>query len=167
MAVFLVMAAPDSDSWSTEIDAAPERVWDLISDPTRTPEWSPVCHRVEWVGDVRSPNVGARFRGDNKLNGARWSRECRITEAEEPRSFAWSTFVNGRESTRWRYDLTPSGEAATHLTESYEVRYVPRWLCLLWMVPGARAKSDRDRDWNVRTSLERLKALAETSTPRV
>ena len=158
------MAGTDSDSWSIEIDAPCARVWALISDPTRTPEWSPVCHAVEWVGDVRAPQPGARFRGDNKLNGARWSRECRITEAEPERAFAWSTFVNGQESTLWRYELAPTTDG-TLLTESYEVRYVPRWLRLLWMLPGARAKSDRDRDWNVRTSLERLKAIAEAATP--
>lgn len=156
------MAGLDSDLWSIDIGAPPERVWDLVSDPTRTPEWSPVCHTVEWIGDVRGPNVGARFRGHNKLNAARWARECRITEAEPERTFAWSTFVNGHESTRWRYDLEPT-EDGTRLTESYKALYVPRWLRLLLLIPGASAKSDRDRDWNIRTSLDRLKAIAEAS----
>ena len=138
-------------------------MWDLISDPTRTPEWSPVCHSVEWVGDVRGPNVGARFRGRNKLNGFKWARECRVTEAEPLRTFAWSTFVDGRESTLWRYEIAPSADGNSRLTERYEVRYVPRWIRLLWLLPGALAKSDRDRDWNVRTSLDRLKAIAESS----
>ena len=154
------MAGLDSDSWSIEIDALPEQVWELISDPTRTPEWSPVCHTVEWVGDVRGPNVGARFRGHNKLNAARWSRVCTVTEAERPRTFAWSTFVNGHESTRWRYELEPT-DGGTRLTQAYEALYVPNWLRVLLLVPGARAKSDRDRDWNIRTSLDRLKAIAE------
>ena len=155
------MTASSRDSWSVEIAAQPHRVWELISDPTRTPEWSPVCHTVEWIGDVRGPNVGARFRGANTLNGFKWSRECRVTEAEPPRSFAWSTFVKGKESTLWRYELAPTAEGNVLLTESYEVRYVPLWIRLLWAMPGARAKSDRDRDWNVRTSLDRLRDLAE------
>ena len=155
-------------TWSIDIDAPVDKVWSLVSDPTRTPEWSPVCHSVEWTGDVRSPTVGARFRGRNKLNGARWSRDCVVTAVEAGRAFAWSTYVGDKESTRWRYDLESidaGADDATHpgtrLTESYEVRYVPRWIRLLWKLPGATAKSDRDRDWNVRTSLERIKAIAE------
>ena len=34
---------------SLEIDAAPADVWRIVADVTRIPEWSPVCHRVEWV----------------------------------------------------------------------------------------------------------------------
>ena len=150
-------------TWSIDIDAPPSVVWELVSDPTLTPEWSPVCHTVEWVGDVRGPNVGARFRGHNKLNAARWKRECSVTEAEHARAFAWSTFVNGHESTSWRYDLEPIA-GGTRLTESYEIRYIPRWLRVALLVPGARAKSARDREWNVRTSLERLKEIAEAAT---
>lgn len=158
------MPATNSDSWSIDIAAPPDRVWEIISDPTRTPEWSPVCHTVEWIGDVRGPNVGARFKGYNRLNGARWARECRITEAQPSKTFAWSTFVNGQESTLWRYDLEPTDAGNTRLTESYEVRYAPRWVRLLEILPGAKAKSDRDRAWNVRTSLERLKSVAEAPT---
>lgn len=82
------------------------------------------------------------------------------------RAFAWSTYVGDKESTRWRYNLEPIDAEAgdgtgTRLTERYEVRYVPRWIRLLWKLPGATAKSDRDSDWNVRTSLERIKAIAE------
>jgi uncharacterized protein YndB with AHSA1/START domain len=154
--------APVSDGeWSVDIDATPERVWSVVSDPTRTPEWSPVCHTVDWIGELHAPEVGAKFRGQNKLNGARWSRECRVTALDSNRSFAWSTYVKGNESTRWRYDLEPMGANNTRLTESYEIVSAPRWVRAMWLIPGGRAKSQRDTERNVGTSLQRIKEIAE------
>lgn len=144
---------------SVEIAAPPGAVWALVSDVTRTPEWSPVCHRCEWL-DGDAPVVGARFRGHNRLNGARWSRDCVVTEAEPERTFAFSTLFKGDESTRWRYTLELNGEG-TRLTEAYEVVLIPPWLRALRRLPGVAAKSDRDTRWNLGTSLDRIKAIAE------
>ncbi|MBA3652928.1 MAG: SRPBCC family protein [Actinobacteria bacterium] len=137
-----------------QIAATPEKVWAIVSDPTRTPEWSPVCRRAEWI------EPGARFRGHNRLNGARWSRECVITTSDPSRTFAFSTLFKGAESTRWRYQLDGAGGTTT-LTEAYEIVAMPRWVRALRAVPGFGAKSDRDTQWNISTSLERIKALAE------
>lgn len=145
---------------SIEVDASPEACWAVVSDVTRTPEWSPVCHRVEWVGDRAEPVVGARFRGHNRLNGARWARECVVTVAEPGREFAFSTEFKGEESTRWRYRFEPVG-SKTRITEAYESVMVPRWVRALRMLPGAMAKTERDTRNNISTSLERLKAIVE------
>ena len=150
---------PTAES-SIDIAATPQEVWAIVSDVTRTPEWSPVCTRCEWLDGARAPVVGARFRGHNRLNGARWSRECVVTEAEPGVVFAFSTLFKGEESTRWRYRLEPTG-SGTRLTEAYEVVVVPRWVRTLRRLPGAAAKSDRDTRRNISTSLERLKAIAE------
>jgi hypothetical protein len=49
---------------SIHVDADPRTVWDVVSDVTRTGEWSPVCARCEWdEGD--GPWVGAHFTGHN------------------------------------------------------------------------------------------------------
>ena len=146
---------PDG-SWTVDIDAPPDAVWRVVSDPSRTPEWSPVCHTIE-VLDAE------RFVGHNRLNGVRWSRECRITERTAPAAFAWSTYFKGRESTRWRYELEPLGDdrARTRLTETYEIVSVPTWIRTLWLLPGARQKSRRDVEANLGASLERLKQAAE------
>ena len=146
---------------SIEVDASPVEVWGVVSDVTRIPEWSPVCHRVEWVGDVEAPEVGARFVGSNKLNGARWSRECVVTAAEPNRTFAFSTLFRGAESTRWIYRIEPV-EERTQITEAYEVVSLPTWVRIFRAIPGAAAKSDRDTRWNLSTSLERLKAIVES-----
>lgn len=150
---------PTAES-SIVIDAAPELVWALVSDVTRTPEWSPVCRRCEWLDGHEQPAVGARFRGQNRLNGARWSRECVVTECEPGRVFGFSTLFKGQESTRWRYGVEPL-DGRTKLTQSYQVVLVPPWLRVLRRLPGVVAKSDRDTAWNVSTSLERIKAISE------
>jgi hypothetical protein len=148
-----------------EVDAPAGDVWAVVSDVTRTPEWSPVCHRCEWLGDQRAPVVGARFRGYNRLNGVRWSRECVITAAEHGRVLAFSTLFKGQESTRWRYTLDPAG-ATTTVTEAYQIVMIPPWLRVLRRLPGMKAKSERDTRWNIESSLGRLKAIVEgTDSP--
>ena len=144
------------------VQAPAALLWDTVADVTRIPEWSPVCHRVEWLDGPREPVVGARFRGHNKLNGARWARDCAITEAEPARVLAFSTFYKGQESTRWRYRFEAAGSATT-VHEAYQIVLIPPWLQLLRRLPGMVAKSERDTAWNVTTSLERLKALAEAA----
>ena len=150
---------PTAES-SILIDATAAELWDTVADVTRIPEWSPVCHRVEWIDGAHEAVVGARFRGHNRLNGARWSRDCVITQAEPGSVLAFSTLFKGQESTRWRYQLEPA-RSSTTVREAYQVVLIPPWLRLLRRVPGVVAKSERDTAWNVSTSLERLKAVAE------
>ncbi len=147
-------------SATVEVDAPPDAVWSLVADVTRTPEWSPVCHRCEWIDGSDGPTVGARFRGHNSLNGARWSRACTVTAAEPGLVFAFSTEFKGNESTRWRYEVEPSG-SGSRVTEAYEVVSYPLWVRLFRSLPGAAAKSERDTRHNISTSLERIKAIAE------
>jgi uncharacterized protein YndB with AHSA1/START domain len=146
---------------STEVAAPPHEVWGMVADVTRMGEWSPVCHTVEWIGEPAEAVVGARFRGHNRLNGLRWSRECVVTEAEPGRVFAFSTLYKGDESTRWRYLLEPTGGGATLVTEAYEVVSMPAWLRALRAVPGVKAKTERDTRWNIGESLARLKRAAD------
>jgi uncharacterized protein YndB with AHSA1/START domain len=143
-----------------DIDAPPAEVWRVVSDVTRTPEWSPVCHRCEWLGGATGPAVGVRFRGHNRLNGARWSRECEITAADPGAVFAFSTLFRGEESTRWRYRLGPAG-SGTKVSEAYEVVRIPRWVRAMRLLPGAMAKTERDTQTNIETSLSRLKQILE------
>jgi uncharacterized protein YndB with AHSA1/START domain len=118
-------------SASRYIDAPPDRVWQVISDVTRTGEWSPVCHRCEWVGESADHQVGARFRGYNREGPIRWSRECVVTAAEPGRAFGFTTLVDGRESTHWLYELTEEGPG-TLVRESYEPVYAPRYVSPSW-----------------------------------
>lgn len=144
---------------SVDIDAPPEAVWSVVSDVTRIPEWSPVCHRCEWVEE------GRRFRGHNKLNGVRWSRECVVTSSQRGEEFGFSTLFKGDESTRWRYRLEPLDGGRTRLHEGYEVVLIPPWLRVLRRLPGVVAKSERDTRWNIQTSLDRVRDVVMRASP--
>lgn len=146
---------------TVEVAAPPEVVWGLVSDPTRTPEWSPVVRRSGWLAAGGSPVVGARFVGHNRFNGFRWTRECVVTEAEPGRVFGFSTLGRGgEEQTRWRYRMEPS-RSGTRLSLAYEVVSTPRWVRIARAMPGGRSTNDRQARQNVEESLRRLDAILE------
>ena len=74
---------------STRIEASPDRVWELVGDPTRMGEWSPECRRVEWVGSATAPAVRARFRGHNRRGWRSWTTTGTIVGYEPGREIAW------------------------------------------------------------------------------
>lgn len=145
---------------SLTVSAPPDEVWGLVSDVARTPEWSPVVRRIEWLGDATDPSVGARFKGHNLFNGFRWSRVCVVTECEPARRFAFSTLGRGGEQTRWRYRLERSN-GGTEVALAYEVVSTPRWVRLARRMPGGKATNDRQARWNLEESLRRLRTLVE------
>ncbi len=149
-----------SDEATADVAASPERVWSLVSDITRTGEWSPVCRRCEWLGDATSPEVGARFVGHNRQAGARWSRECVITASDPGKEFAFHTLFRGEEGTRWRYRFESTTDG-TRVVESYEMVAVPRWVATLQRLPGMSNRSRRETHRGLVRTLEGLKAAAE------
>jgi hypothetical protein len=148
------------DESTVDVAAPPDVVWAVVGDPSRTPEWSPVCKRVEWIAPSSAPAVGARFRGHNQLRGIRWSRACQIDEWKPGSTIAFHTEFKGRESTRWRYRLEPIA-GGTRVTETYRAVFLPTWVWLMRKLPGAAAASARDTKRNLSTSLANLKQRAE------
>lgn len=104
-----------SHSESIRIEATPQAVYDLVSDITRTGEWSPICVGCTW-DDGDGPHVGGRFTGHNRKPDREWSTTCEVVAAEPGREFAW--VVNGL--VRWGYELEPDGPG-TRLTETWHL----------------------------------------------
>ncbi len=102
---------------SIEIDRSPAEVYALVSDVTRTGEWSPVCVACAW-DDGDGPEVGAHFTGTNEVPGRTWQTRSEVVAADPGREFAWE--VNGG-LVRWGYLLDPV-EGGTRLTETWEFR---------------------------------------------
>lgn len=100
---------------SITVRASPETVYDLVSDVTRTGEWSPVCTSCWWT-DGEPGAVGAQFTGRNESGGRTWETLSHVVAAEPGREFAW---VVGEGYVRWGYTLKPVHEG-TELTESWE-----------------------------------------------
>ncbi|WP_432484460.1 SRPBCC family protein [Kineococcus esterisolvens] len=107
--------AGSSFSGSTVIRSSPGALYDLVSDVTRTGQWSPVCTGC-WWDEGQSARVGAWFTGRNEVIGRVWETRSRVVAAERGREFA---FVVGGDRVRWGFTSTPV-DGGTRTTESWE-----------------------------------------------
>ncbi len=148
---------PRSAEVAVVVDAAPEQVYDVLTDVTRIAEWSHECRQAQWLGETTKPVVGGQFRGTNTVNRFTWSRTCTITALEPGRLFAYRT--NGgvpADSTAWSFQLEPV-EGGTRVTQRYEVLEFARWAELLTV---ALVPPHRDRSDALRADLVRLGHVA-------
>lgn len=158
------MQTLDHDHVSVHIDAAPEVVYALVTDVTRTPEFSPEVLRCTWLDGATRPAVGARFEAVNKAGrGPAWKNRPVVIAAEPAREFAFSRTEKLSGTLVWRYRLEPDG-GGTRLTESYEVTEpISR---LGWFVID-RLYGRHDRRTDLRTgmqqTLQRIRETAEQS----
>lgn len=91
-----------------EMAAAPERVWDLVSDVTRMGEWSPETTDASWVKGSTGPAVGARFQGANRNGKKQWKTGATVLEAEPGRCFSFLVSSMGLKVSEWRYEIEPT-----------------------------------------------------------
>jgi uncharacterized protein YndB with AHSA1/START domain len=95
---------------AVEIQASPERVWAVLRDVERWPEWTPTVTSIQRVD--RAPlAVGSRARVyQAKLPPAEWQ----VTELEEGRSLAWVTRSPGvRVTARHSVEASEGGSRVT------------------------------------------------------
>lgn len=93
-----------------DIQAPPQRVWEIMSDVERWHEWTPSITSIERL-DRGSFQVGSRARvRQPKLRPAVWQ----VTELEKDRSFTWVTRSPGIRVTG-RHEVEPfaGGSRAT------------------------------------------------------
>ncbi len=148
------------------VDAPIEEVWSLVSDVTRVGEWSGECRGCAWEHGADTAVAGARFRGQNRRGGFRWTRLNEVTHAGPPHRLGWRTVPRFPypDSVEWELYLTvtPTG---TQVTESFCVVKVP--LVMEWLI-GIFMPAHRDRGSDLAEDLVRLKNVVESAghTPR-
>ncbi|WP_104168597.1 SRPBCC family protein [Arthrobacter sp. SX1312] len=150
---------------SVTIQASPEAVYEIVSDITRTGEWSPVCTRCWWDDDAAAGQVGSWFTGHNELPDRAWETRSQVVAAERGREFAW---VVGGDRVCWGYTLTPAGTGTT-LTESWE--FLPAGIAVFEEKFGDDAPAqiaDRTQQAldGIPTTLAAIKRIAESSASR-
>ncbi|MEG9247170.1 SRPBCC family protein [Arthrobacter sp. Soc17.1.1.1] len=150
---------------SVTIQASADSIYDLVSDITRTGEWSPVCARCWWEDDVSAGQVGAWFTGRNELPHRTWETRSQVVAAERGREFAW---VVGGDRVRWGYTLALAGTGTT-LTESWD--FLPGGIAFFDEKFGEDAPAqidDRTRQAldGIPTTLAAIKRIAESGTSR-
>lgn len=113
---------------SITVARSPEQLYALLSDVTRTGEWSPTCTACWWDDDVDLSGgapVGAWFTGRNEVPGRTWETRSQVVAAEPGREFAWQV---GGTLVRWGYLLETGPDAGTELTETWA--FLPDGLAL-------------------------------------
>lgn len=143
------------------VNAAPEMLYDMVSDVTRMGEWSPETIRCKWIDGATGPAPGARFKGTNKRGVIRWSTKPEVVAAEPGSEFAFVTHSAG-PSTKWKYRFERTADGGTALVESFEtladdsplLTFIERRLMRI-------ADQKADLEAGMQRTLERIKAVAE------
>ncbi|WP_370945694.1 SRPBCC family protein [Amycolatopsis sp. cg5] len=151
------MSTPDATGTIT-VNAAPESVYALVSDPGSLASLAEEYAGHRWLDGASAPAVGARFRGSNRRGFRRWSTLSTITDASVDR-FAFEVTSFGLPVARWQYDIEPSGDGCVVTESTWDRR--PTW----WRYPTSFATGVWQRDSqnhaNIETTLTRLKDRAE------
>ena len=146
-------------SASVVVQASPEELYDLVSDVTRTGEWSPVCRECRW-DEGATGSVGDWFTGHNDNGLRQWETRSQVVAAERGREFAWMV---GEGWIRWGYSLAPAA-GGTELTESWE--FLPAGLQRFHDRYGDDAQREIDERTQaahegIPVTLEAIKRIAE------
>lgn len=153
-----------SYSESIVVACSPERLYDLISNVSRTGEWSPICTACWWDEDEDEGDgarLGSWFTGRNEVPGRTWETRSQVVVAQRGREFA---FVVGGSLVRWGYSLTPI-DGGTQLTESWEFR--PEGIAMFEEKYGATAQAEianrtKAAHDGIPVTLKAIKRLAES-----
>lgn len=140
-------------SASTTVQAPAEAVFAIVADPRQHP-------RIDGSGSVQSTiegperlSKGAEFGVAMRLFGLPYKIKNRVVEFEEGRLIAWRHFGGHR----WRYELEPTGDGGTRVTESFDYSRVSRVAQAVLTAAGFPERNRR----GIAQTLVRLKAAAE------
>ncbi|MBB3049778.1 hypothetical protein FHS23_000773 [Prauserella isguenensis] len=115
---------PDA-SGSIHIDASPEQVYSLISDPGVMAELAGEYEGFRWLDGAAEVAPGVRFRGRNRHGFIRWSTTATVTDAAEGEKFAFDVGVGPIRVSRWQYDIEPDGDGCRVVESTWDRRVAP------------------------------------------
>ncbi|MGH1562334.1 SRPBCC family protein [Mumia sp. DW29H23] len=142
---------------STDVDAPPRVVWDVVSDLRRMPEWSPQTRRMIARGRI---GKGTRTLNVNKYGWRVWPTTSTVVRYEPQRAIAFSVPVNG---TVWTYELEDLGEGRTRLVERRQAPKgtTPVSKALIKRFLGGDVAYGAQLERDMVATLERIKTVVE------
>lgn len=151
------MAAPLLQA-QIDIDAPVAKVWSLISDFRRMPQWSPQCRLMRPLGPVRP---GTRTFNLNRRNLLIWPTTSTVVELVPEQKLAFRVNAN---NTVWSYELQPIS-AGTRVIESRHAEngVKPVSSIAVKALMGGIESFERELVDGMHASLARIKAAAENS----
>lgn len=139
-----------------EVNAPVAKVWGLISDFRRMPQWSPQCRWMKPLGPVRP---GTRTINLNRRGYMFWPTSSVITEVIPEQKLAFRVPANGSV---WSYELEPTA-GGTRVIESRHaengVTAFSRLTTNAFM--GGASQFERELLDGMNVSLRNIKAAAE------
>ena len=140
-----------------DIKAPVPKVWALISDFNRMPQWSPQCRLMRALGPVRQ---GTRTINLNRRNFLFWPTTSTVTEVIPEKKLAFRVNTNG---TIWSYELEPT-EQGTRVVETRHAEngVRPAANFTVQALFGGVPTFERELVEGMNTSLARIKAAAES-----
>ncbi|MFL0178091.1 MULTISPECIES: SRPBCC family protein [unclassified Mycobacterium] len=152
------MAAPLLTA-QVDINAPVAKVWALISDFRRMPEWSPQCR---WMKPLGAVGQGTRTINFNRRGWMYWPTSSVITEYIPERKLAFRVTEN---HSVWTYELEPTA-TGTRVVESRHVENgnttkVSAFLVGKFM--GGTPTFERELVEGMNASLGKIKAAAENA----
>lgn len=151
--------APDRELRAeATIAAPPDKVWALVTDTARMPDWSPELVRMVPLkrGGMRR---GQWYLGINRRKAVVWPTRNVVAVLEPGRVVAWDTTSSGA---RWVWEVSSGGEG-THVVHR---RPIPDRLTLVSrlfapVLLGGSAEHADELEAGMAATVERLKAVAE------
>lgn len=150
------MAAPVLQA-QIDINAPVSKVWALVSDLSKMPQWSPQCRLMKPIGGLRQ---GARTVNVNRRGLLFWPTTSRITELIPEQKLAFRVSEN---HTVWSYELEPT-ESGTRLVETRHAENGTTAVSnfLVNSVMGGVPSFEDELVEGMNASLTRIKAAAES-----
>ncbi len=151
------MAAPLLQA-QIDIDAPVTKVWELVSDLSRMPQWSPQCRMMKARGGPL--RQGSKTVNLNRRKFLFWPTTSQITEFIPEKKLAFRVNDNG---TVWSYELEPTA-TGTRLMESRHAEngVKPVSNMLVNALFGGVPSFEQELVEGMNQSLARIKAAAES-----
>ncbi|HME77243.1 MAG TPA: SRPBCC family protein [Mycobacterium sp.] len=151
------MAAPLLQA-QVDIKAPVSKVWSLVSDFSRMPEWSPQCRLMRALGPVRQ---GTRTINVNRRNLLFWPTTCTVLEVVPDQKLAFRVNMN---NTVWSYELQPIPDGTRVIESRHAENGVkPVSSMAVNALFGGTANFERELVDGMNASLGKIKAAAESS----